>query len=109
MSRVGATTGSAELGRSMLLTLSITSRASWMARRERGKWTAVWSPSTSGLKAVHTGGGRWRGVRLDGSAVKENRLKVLVAQPMQGGGPVEGPRTLPDDLLQNIPPPGPRL
>jgi hypothetical protein len=56
MSKVGATMGSPELGESRLWVESIIRRASLTAQMERGTWTAIWSPSKSALKAVHTKG-----------------------------------------------------
>ena len=56
MSSVGATIGSPELGESMLKVLSIILRASMTASLESGTCTAIWSPSKSALKAVHTSG-----------------------------------------------------
>ena len=56
MSSVGATTGSPEAGDSRLNVLSINRFASCTARWEMGTCTAIWSPSKSALKAVHTSG-----------------------------------------------------
>ena len=43
----------------MLLADSIRIRASACASADRGRWTAIWSPSKSALKAVHTSGWTW--------------------------------------------------
>src|SRR3990172_8729702 len=59
MSRVGATTGSPLEGSRRFWVESITWRASATEARESGTWTAIWSPSKSALKAVHTSGWIW--------------------------------------------------
>ena len=43
-------------GERTLLVDSISTRASACASGERGKCTAIWSPSKSALKASHTSG-----------------------------------------------------
>ena len=56
MSWVGTVTGPPSWGRSRLLAESMSTRASVWASADRGTWTAIWSPSKSALKAVHTRG-----------------------------------------------------
>ena len=59
MSSVGATIGSPLDGWSRLLTLSICSRASFLAAADSGTCTAIWSPSKSALNAEQTSGWIW--------------------------------------------------
>ena len=59
MSWVGTVIGRPVAGDRMLLADSISTRASAWASADRGRWTAIWSPSKSALKAVHTSGWTW--------------------------------------------------
>ena len=59
MSWVGVTSGRPWAGDSTLLALSISTRASAWASADRGRCTAIWSPSKSALKAVQTSGWIW--------------------------------------------------
>ena len=43
----------------MLSEAIISERASAWASAESGRWTAIWSPSKSALKAAQASGGRW--------------------------------------------------
>ena len=56
MSCVGTVTGLPSAGFKRLPEASISMRASRCASTERGTCTAIWSPSKSALKAVHTSG-----------------------------------------------------
>ena len=58
MSCVGVTSGRPLAGLSTLLALSMSTRASACASADSGRWTAIWSPSKSALKAVQTSGCR---------------------------------------------------
>ena len=53
---VGVTIGRPDAGDRMLLADSISTRASACASADSGTWMAIWSPSKSALKAVHTSG-----------------------------------------------------
>ena len=46
-------------GLKMLCVLIISVWASTWASIESGKWTAIWSPSKSALKPLHTSGCSW--------------------------------------------------
>ena len=59
MSWVGVTMGRPVAGDRMLLADSIRMRASAWASADSGRWTAIWSPSKSALKAVQTSGWIW--------------------------------------------------
>ncbi len=59
MSCVGTAMGRPCAGDSTLLVDSIRILASACASAESGTWTAIWSPSKSALKAVHTSGWIW--------------------------------------------------
>ena len=59
MSWVGTAIGRPWAGDRMLLEDSMRMRASACASTESGRWTAIWSPSKSALKAVHTSGCSW--------------------------------------------------
>ena len=59
MSWVGTVIGRPVAGDKMLLADSIRTRASAWASADRGRWTAIWSPSKSALKAVQTRGWTW--------------------------------------------------
>ena len=56
MSWVGDATGRPFEGNSTLLLDSMRTRASSCASKDRGRCTAIWSPSKSALKAAHTRG-----------------------------------------------------
>jgi len=81
----------------MFRLLSIISRASRTAARDRGICTAIWSPSKSALKAEQTSG--WY---LDGAAVNEHRLKSLDREAMEGRRAVQQHRTLFDHLFEDV-------
>src|ERR671913_383769 len=59
MSCVGVTSGRPWAGDSTLLADSMSTRLSACASADKGRWTAIWSPSKSALKAVHTSGWIW--------------------------------------------------
>ena len=59
MSWVGTVIGRPVAGDRMLLADSISTRASAWASADSGRWTAIWSPSKSALKAVQTSGWTW--------------------------------------------------
>ena len=59
MSWVGVASGAPWAGERMLLEESIRMRASACASAESGRWTAIWSPSKSALKAWQTSGWIW--------------------------------------------------
>src|SRR5438445_38208 len=59
MSLVGTVMGLPVAGDRMLLADSIRMRASAWASADSGRWTAIWSPSKSALKAVQTRGWIW--------------------------------------------------
>ncbi len=98
MSWVGVTSGLPCAGLSMLLLESMRTRASACASADSGRCTAIWSPSKSALKAVHTSGWIWIGLALD-----EDRLEGLDAEAVQRGGTVEEHRVLLDDVLEHVP------
>ena len=56
MSWVGTVMGRPVAGERMLFAESISTRASAWASADSGRWTAIWSPSKSALKAVQTSG-----------------------------------------------------
>ena len=56
MSWVGVAKGAPWAGLRMLLEESIRILASAWASAESGRWTAIWSPSKSALKAWQTNG-----------------------------------------------------
>ena len=56
MSWVGVTRGRPWAGLRTLLADSIRTRASAWASDDSGRWTAIWSPSKSALKAAQTSG-----------------------------------------------------
>ena len=56
MSCEGAMSGPPWAGEKMLFVESMSVDASTCASRDRGRWTAIWSPSKSALKAVQTRG-----------------------------------------------------
>ena len=62
MSWVGDVTGRPLEGSRTLLLESMSTRASSWASKERGRWTAIWSPSKSALKAEQTRG--WMRIAL---------------------------------------------
>ncbi len=68
------------------------------ASADRGRWTAIWSPSKSALKA-----GADQRVDLDGLALDQDRLEGLDAEAVQRRGPVQQDRVLLDDLLEHVP------
>ncbi len=68
-------------------------RASAWASADSGRWTAIWSPSKSALKAVQTSG-----VQLDGLALDQDRLEGLNAQTVQRRCTVQQHGVLGDDL-----------
>src|SRR5512133_3202859 len=59
MSWVGVASGRPWAGERMLFEESISTRASACASAESGRWTAIWSPSKSALKAWQTSGWTW--------------------------------------------------
>ena len=59
MSCVGVASGRPDAGERMLFDDSIRMRASACASAESGRWTAIWSPSKSALKAWQTSGCTW--------------------------------------------------
>ena len=59
MSCDGTVTGEPLAGLRILCEANIKSCASRIASGPSGKWTAIWSPSKSALKAVHTSGCNW--------------------------------------------------
>ena len=59
MSWVGVASGLPCAGERMLFDDSIRMRASACASTESGRWTAIWSPSKSALKAWQTSGCTW--------------------------------------------------
>ena len=59
MSWVGTVIGRPVAGDRMLFDDSISTRASAWASADSGRWTAIWSPSKSALKAVQTSGWTW--------------------------------------------------
>ena len=59
MSWVGTVIGRPVAGDRMLLADSMSTRASAWASADSGRWTAIWSPSKSALKAVQTSGWTW--------------------------------------------------
>ena len=59
MSWVGTVIGRPVAGERMLLAESMSTRASACASADSGRCTAIWSPSKSALKAVHTSGWTW--------------------------------------------------
>src|SRR3954471_15386844 len=59
MSWVGVASGAPWAGERMLLEESIRMRASAWASADRGRWTAIWSPSKSALNAWQTSGWTW--------------------------------------------------
>ena len=59
MSWVGTVIGRPCDGDRMLCAESIRIRASACASDDRGRWTAIWSPSKSALNAVQTSGWIW--------------------------------------------------
>ncbi len=59
MSWVGVASGRPEAGERMLFDDSIRMRASACASADSGRWTAIWSPSKSALKAWQTSGCTW--------------------------------------------------
>ena len=58
MSWEGMVTGRPSEGLRMLFEESMRTRASAWASTDSGRWTAIWSPSKSALKAPHTSGCR---------------------------------------------------
>ena len=59
MSCVGTTIGRPDAGDRMLFADSMSTRLSAWASADRGRCTAIWSPSKSALNAVHTSGWIW--------------------------------------------------
>src|SRR3954466_8456978 len=59
MSWVGVASGAPWAGERMLLEESMRMRASAWASADRGRWTAIWSPSKSALNAWQTSGWTW--------------------------------------------------
>ena len=59
MSCVGVASGFPCAGERMLFAESMRMRASACASAESGRWTAIWSPSKSALKAWQTSGWIW--------------------------------------------------
>src|ERR1700753_2540414 len=82
----------------MLFEESIRIRASACASAESGRWTAIWSPSKSALKAWQTSGGTW--VAFPSARCGS---QALDAQAMQRRGTVQQHRMLGDDLLEDVP------
>ena len=59
ISWLGNATGLPSAGLRMLLVDNIKTRASAWASALNGRWTAIWSPSKSALKAAQTSGCNW--------------------------------------------------
>ena len=70
MSWLGTVRGRPWAGDRTLLAESISTRASAWASAERGRWTAIWSPSKSALKAAHTRGWIWMALPSTSSGSK---------------------------------------
>ncbi len=98
MSCVGVTSGRPCAGLNTLLADSISTRASAWASADSGRWTAIWSPSKSALKAVQTSGRI-----LDCLALDQHRLKGLNTQTVQGRCTVQQHRMFPDHVVENVP------
>src|SRR4028119_2273160 len=128
MSWLGTMIGLPLAGLRMLLVDIISTRASSCASRERGTWTAIWSPSKSALKAVQTSGWSWialPSISTGSKAWMPRRWSVggrssppvgaerpapgppgaerLEAGGVGGWGAVQEHRVLADHLLQDVP------
>ena len=98
MSWVGTAIGRPWAGDRMLLDDSMRMRASACASTESGRWTAIWSPSKSALKAVQTSGCSW--MALPSMRIG---LEGLDAQAVQRRRAVQHDRVLGDDLFEDVP------
>src|ERR1700745_2769280 len=127
MSWVGVASGAPWAGDRMLLEESMRMRASACASADSGRWTAIWSPSKSALKAWQTSGwtwialpststgsngrmakrwsvgGRFSSTGWRGVSPPEHRLERLDAQAVERRSPVQQHRMLVDDLLEHVP------
>jgi hypothetical protein len=56
MSWIGTQIGSPIAGDRRFIWENISKRASAWASKDKGRWTAIWSPSKSALKPLHTNG-----------------------------------------------------
>ena len=70
MSCDGTAMGLPLAGERMLLVDSMSVRASACASQDSGRWTAIWSPSKSALKAAQTSGWIWMALPSTSSGSK---------------------------------------
>src|SRR3954453_240203 len=101
MSCAGVASGAPCAGDRMLLEDSIRIRASACASALSGRWTAIWSPSKSALKAEQTSGWSW--MALPSMSTGSNAWMPRRGSGGAGWWSTGGCRGPPDDLLLVVP------
>ena len=98
MSLAGVMMGRPLAGDKMLLADSMSTRASAWASADSGRWTAIWSPSKSALKAVQTSGWIWMALPSTSTG-----SKAWMPRRCNVGARLSMHRVLPDDVFEHVP------